>query len=101
LWDCPRSARAWDFLNQQTRQVLGLDYINYNSIILGHKHPNMAMETMITWTIKLIMSINREELISNEVIMQKFKTLFYFEKKTFGLNSKKFSARWGNLKNLF
>ena len=101
LWDCPRSARAWEFLNRQTRDLLGLEYINYNSVILGHKHPNMAMETMITWTIKLIMSINREELISNEVIMQKFKTLFYFEKKTYGLNSKKFMARWGALKNLF
>ena len=48
-----------------------MDYINYNFIILGNKYPNMAMETMITRTIKLIMSISRDELISNEVVMLK------------------------------
>ena len=60
----------------------------------------MAMETIITWVIKLIMSIDRE-LISNEVIVQKFNTLFYYEKKAFGLHSKKLKARWGNLLNKF
>ena len=56
---------------------------------------------MITRTLKLIMSINREELINNEVIAHKFSTLFYYEKKTFGINSKKMQSRWGNLIDKF
>ena len=101
LWDCPRSARAWNFLTSLTRDYIDQGYISYNSIILGSHQPNMAMETIITWVIKLIMSINREELISNEVIVHKFNTLFYYEKKMFGLHSRKLKARWGNLLNKF
>ena len=97
IWDCPRSTRAWEYLESQTREALGREYLSYNTIILGNPEPNMAMETMITWTLKLIMAINREELINNEVIANKFSTLFYYEKKAFGLNSKKMKSRWGNL----
>ena len=89
LWDCPRSTRVWDFLNNETRDFLGTEYISYETIILGNSTPIMAMETLIVWITKMIMAINREELISNEVVDARFKTLFFYEKQTFGLNSKK------------
>jgi len=101
LWDCPRAARAWNFLNEETRTCLGSEYINYSSVIIGNPQPNMAMETMITWTCKLIMSINREDNISNELLLAKFKTLYYYEKKMLGTNSRKMQKRWGNVLNKF
>jgi hypothetical protein len=100
LWDCPRSARVWEYLNNKVRGVLGYNYITYNAIILGRNNPNMAMETMILWAVRSIMSIDRENMISNEVIEHKFKTLFYYEKQTFGSNTKKLISRWGNLVNI-
>jgi len=101
LWQCPRATRVWQSLNNKTRGSLGFDYITYNTIILGRKNPNMAMETMILWTARLLMSINREDIVSNEAIEHNFKTLFYYETKTHGANSKKFMARWGSLSGLF
>ena len=101
LWSCPRTARAWEYLKGITMSHIGSDYITYNTVIVGNPEPNMAMETMITWVTKLILAINREEIISNEVIQQKFQTLFYYEQKTFGLKSKKMRARWGNLLDIF
>jgi len=101
LWDCPRAMRSWNFLNEETRVHLGREYINYSSVIIGNPQPNMAMETMITWTCKLLMSIKRDEYISNEVLLAKFKTLFYYEKKMLGINSIKMRRRWGNILNKF
>jgi len=60
----------------------------------------MAMETMIVWMTKMIMSINREQ-ISNQQVETKLKTLFYYEKCMFGVNSKKMRSRWGGLLNMF
>jgi hypothetical protein len=101
LWECPRASRAWKFLNDQTKEFLGFEYVCYRSVILGQTSANMAMESMITWVTKMIMSIDRSNLISNEAILAKFKTLFYYEQKTFGLTSKKMRARWGNIMNKF
>ena len=100
IWDCPRSARVWTFINELTRNLLGRDYVNYESVILGNPSPNMAMETIIVWTLKIITSINRVEIISNELIFKNFQTLFHYEKTTFGKDSKKMRARWGNLINI-
>ena len=101
LWTCPRSARVWNYLNTLTSVFMGENYISYNTIILGNSTPNMAMETMIVWVLKLITAIERESFISNEVIFQKFHTLFHYEKKMFGRNSKKMVKRWGNILQLF
>jgi len=101
LWECPRSKAAWDFLNSYTRQYLGRDYVSYEAIILGNKDPNMAMETMIVWTMKMILSINREQRISNQLLESKLKTLFYYEKHMFGVKSKRMRSRWGGLLNMF
>ncbi len=101
LWDCPRSARAWEYLNSQVRGFLGQDYVTYNSVVLGNSPPNMAMETMITWVTKMIMGINRENQISNEEIDGRFKLLFLYEKQTFGITSKRMKARWGPLLQKF
>ncbi len=101
LWECPRSMAAWDFLNSYTRQYLGREYVSYEAIILGNKDPNMAMETMIVWTMKMILSINREQRISNQLLESKLKTLFYYEKHMFGVKSKRMRSRWGGLLNMF
>ena len=75
LWDCPRSARIWSYLNNTTRVILGREYINYNVIVLGNPNPIMAMETMIVWALKIITSIDRSQMVESESIFQKFKTL--------------------------
>jgi exonuclease III len=100
LWDCPRAAGAWYFLNAETREWLGQNYITYESVILGNPDVNAAMETIITWVTKLILTKNRD-FISNEQIKAKFKTLFYYEKQLFGINSKKMRSRWGPLLQKF
>jgi hypothetical protein len=101
LWECPRSARAWDFVKSETRNFLGNNYITYESVVLGNPNPNLAMETIINWVTRLIMVKNREELISNELISSKIKTLFFFEKQMLGIGSKKMRKRWGPLLSKF
>ena len=100
IWDCPRSARVWKLLNNLTKDLLGGEYINYNTVILGNSKPLMAMETIIVWALKLITKIDRDSFISNEVITQKLSNLLHYERKTFSKNSKKFLNRWGNLIHL-
>ena len=100
IWDCPRSARVWNFLNNLTKDLLGGEYITYNTVILGNTKPLMAMETIIVWALKLITTIDRDSFISNEVITQKLSNLLHYERKTFSTNSKKLLKRWGNLIHL-
>jgi hypothetical protein len=100
LWDCPRAAQAWSYLKAYIRGKVDDGYITYNTIILGNPDPNMAIETMITWITKALLSIDRD-LIGNDLIEKKFNTLYYYERTTFGLTSRKMKKRWGNLLNLF
>jgi hypothetical protein len=97
LWECPRAKKAWEFLNEQTKDYLGEEYIKYETVILGNPNSNFAMETIITWITRMIMSIDRSEDINNEVILARLKSLFHYEKQAFGIYSKKMKARWGNL----
>ena len=100
LWDCPRSAAIWSYLNDLTRECLGGEYIDYNVIILGNPNPILAMETMIVWAMKTITSIERDHIVNNETILNKLVTLLHYEQKAFGRHSKKLSKRWGNLLQL-
>jgi len=101
LWSCPRAERIWEFVRTQTSAYIGNDYLSYNTIVLGNPNPNLAMETIITLVTRSILSINREDFIVNDVINEKINNLFYYEKKCFGVNSKKMRARWGNLINKY
>jgi len=101
IWDCERSARVWRYINELTKNYLNTEYINYNTIVLGNENPLPAMEVIIVWVLRLIMAIEREQLILNEAILLNIKTLFFYERTCFGSNSKKFKSRWGRLIELF
>jgi exonuclease III len=101
LWECQRASEVWSYLKVLTKDYVGEDYLSYNTVVLGNPKPVMAMEVMIIWSIKMIMSIDRRQLIPNVALKSKFETLFYYEKTTFGLNSKKMATRWGSLINKF
>ncbi len=101
IWDCPRSRNVWNQVNDWFRPVIGIDYINYETIVLGGQKPLGALETIIVWVLRTIMSIDRENMIPNEVITAKIKSLFIYEKKVFGKASKKLSARWAKLIDVF
>ncbi len=100
LWECPRAVRAWSYLNSITRNWLSREYVNYETIILGNKDPNMAMETIITWILKLLLAKNRDH-ISQSQIDAKLKSLFFNEKSAFRLKTNKLRARWGPLLGMF
>ena len=103
VWDCPRSTRAWSYVNVNnlTSPKLGRIYIDYNSIILGNEQLIPAMEVIIVWVLRMIMSIEREQQIQNEAIFSQIRTVFRYEENSFGLYSSKMLKRWGNLIDIF
>ena len=101
VWDCPRSVGTWKYINDLTRPILGLDYINYKSIILSAEKPLPAMEVIIVWVLRMIMAIERVQQIQHETILLQIKTLFYYEQKCYGTRSKQMAKRWGKLIDLF
>jgi len=48
-----------------------------------------------------ITCIDRSELIANEFIDYKMKTLFHYQKKMYKTNDRKLRVRWGPLLNMF
>ncbi len=56
---------------------------------------------MALWALRMIMAIERDQAIRNDEILLQIKTLFFYEKKCFGINSNKLKARWGELIELF
>jgi exonuclease III len=101
LWDCPRSRSAWEHLNDFLRPKIGRNYVDYETIFLGSDNPIYAIETMIVWTLKKIISINREDDISQNNIIALFKTLFKYEKQAFIKCPDKFKRRWEGIVDLF
>ena len=59
------------------------------------------VETIIVWLLRVIMSIERDEIITNNTVDQQIKTLFICEKLTFGENTAKFKLRWKNITTIF
>ena len=100
LWDCPRSRNVWDHLNLRLKNIIGYDYINYETIILGGDRPIYAVETLIVWLLRVIMSIERDEIITNNTVDQQIKTLFNYDKISFGENTAKFKLRWKNIASI-
>ena len=94
LWECPRSRNAWNYLNTKIRTSIGYDYVTYDTIILGGNNPIYVIETLIVWILRIIMSIERSEIITNSAIDQQIKTLFNYEKQAFRKNMQKFNMRW-------
>jgi hypothetical protein len=101
IWDCPRSSRVWKYINNLTRAKLGRDYVSYNTVILGNENTIPGMEVIITWSLRLIMAIERNQELRDEVVLNQIKTLFFYEKTCYRINSKQMRSRWGELIELF
>ena len=100
LWECPRSRNVWDYLNLRLKDDIGYDYVNYETIILGGDRPIYIVEILIVWLLRVIMSIERDEIITNSIVDQQIKTLFNYEKISFGENTNKFKLRWESLESI-
>jgi hypothetical protein len=101
IWDCPRSRCAWNQVNDIFRGKLGTNYINYETNTLGNQAPLGALETVIVWILRIIMSKDREREVTNEVIRSKIETIYQYEARMLGKTSTKFIKRWGNLVEIF
>ena len=58
------------------------------------------VETIIVWLLRVIMSIERDEIITNGTVDQQIKTLFIYEKFAFGESTAKFRSRWKNITSI-
>jgi hypothetical protein len=73
--------------------------MSYNTVILGNENPIQAIETLIVWILRKIMSMDRTELIQQNIISNQITTLLQYEKSVYKLNREKLNKRWGGVIN--
>jgi len=98
IWDCPRSKTVWDNIDNIVNRAFDVNYINYNTIITGSENPIFVVEKIIIVGLKLIMTIERTNVIASEMIYAMIKKQFILEQK---LVRTKFALRiqWEKINN--
>jgi hypothetical protein len=100
LWECPRAQNLWNYVINLVARAYGVNYISYNTIILGQEVAIPVIENVIITTLKLIMVKDRSTEIAVEQLKNKIKVQFFIEKRS--LKQRDFQKRWGLLEpNLF
>ena len=100
LWDCPRASRIWESLNIITSRAFNLNYMTYNTIILGSEKPIFVLETLILVALKLILTKDRSTAITREVLESKIKLQFILEQKAMKDKTMIFQNRWAGLREI-
>ncbi len=97
LWDCPRAQYIWSYLRQLTNQVFNLDYITYESVIVGSENSIPLIEVLIVLALKVICVKNRSEIASREQYVSKIRSQYIVEKIAMKNNVDKFNKKWQNI----
>ena len=100
LWDCPRSQRVWNLLKQLVTPAYGVDYFNYETVILGAANYIPLVESLILLGLKLILVKDRTAIISNEEIISRIKMQFIIEKVAMRNSVRAFNKRWSKLETI-
>jgi phage FluMu protein Com len=97
IWECPRSNEVWQIFNSITMQTYNINYVTYDTIVLGPPKPVLVLEALVLELLKLIMRRDREDRI-NEVTVKNHILLYYkIEKIAMGGREREFRDRWHNL----
>ena len=97
LWECPRSGFVWDTFSTIINRSYNLDYINYTTVVLGSQNPILVIESLILALLKLIVTKDRTNVITTEMIHSQIKTQFILEKNLMRKVHGKFRKRWERL----
>ena len=100
IWDCPRSQEAWLYLKNVVLQSYSIDYISYETVILGAAKPIPLVESIIVLVLKLIMTKERSTQIQIEQIKNQIKAQYIIEKHAMKNNLDKFNSRWSNIQTI-
>jgi hypothetical protein len=96
IWDCPRSREAWQSFNLLTRRCYNINYVNYESIILGSPNPILLLEAIVVEILKIILKKDRNERITEDVIKNLIRMYYKIERIAMRKDIIKFEARWQN-----
>jgi hypothetical protein len=97
LWDCPRSGAVWNYLQNVIQTAYGINYISYDSIIMGSKQVIPVAETLILIGLKLILTKERTERIPIAQIKCKIKSQYCIERMACKKNIAKFFRKWDKI----
>ncbi len=75
-----------------------MNYLSYETVVLGSDNPMPLVENLILIALKLIMSKDRSEIIEIEQFRNKIKSFFMLEKSAYK-NDNKFQKRWCKLES--
>ena len=97
LWDCPRSSFVWNTFSTIINRAYNLEYINYNTIMLGAQNPILILESLIVVLLKLIVTKDRNNVITREIIHSQLKLHYILERNMMRKNIDKHKKRWEKL----
>ncbi len=95
LWECPRAQNLWVYLRNLIRQSYGIEYISYETIVLGNEDTIPLIENLIVLSLRLIMVKDRSTEVTVERLENRIKTQYFIEKAS--LTNAKFQNRWGTI----
>lgn len=104
LWDCPRTREVWDYVNSICRRAYNVEYVTYNTVVLGSENPIYVLETLIVMILKIILKKDRTASIDSNVIDNLIVHQYRIENKMKSKRQENFIKRWRNLRensNLF
>jgi hypothetical protein len=99
IWDCPRSNEAWQYFNSITMQIFNINYVTYDTIVLGPPKPILVLEALVLEVLKLIMKKDREDRINEATIKNHIILYYKIEKMAMRGRETKFRDRWHKLDN--
>ena len=97
LWDCPRSQQVWNYVNSVVRLAYNINYINYNTVVVGSENPIPVVESIIVTALKLILVIDRSLLVSRNEVRNRIKHQFILEQNAMRNKEQAFIKRWSRL----
>ena len=98
LWDCPRSSFVWNYFSNMITRAYNLNYISYTSIVVGSERPILIIETLITSLLKLILTKDRTNVITKEMIDNQIRLQYILELHSMRDKRTMFDKRWEKLK---
>jgi len=97
IWSCPRAESLWNYVKQICRRAFNIEYVTYDTVILGSKNPIPVLENIILIGLKLVMSKDRSQSIDNQVFINRVNNLRLIEKNSFKNKQALFKNRWAKL----
>ena len=97
LWDCPRSQNVWNNLNNIIIRSHNLNYLTYNAVVLGATNPIPLIERLILCALKLILTKDRTNVITNEALISKIKLQYILERNYMRKKRSTFEKQWAGL----